>query len=71
MFGVVCLICVMFLTYRIEFQTDSYDVKFVNRITGLGWGIQLSPHFEIWEFAYTVHGGMAEKRFFPLRRYFP
>lgn len=63
---VMALPAILFLLiYDIKFNYDSYDILFHNRISKLGFGIMYKKGFEVWQFAHTVHGGMAEKRFYP------
>lgn len=67
---VIVLILLLFTTltlvvYDIRFNYDGYDILLRNRFTKLGFGIHYKEGFEIWHFAHTVHGGIAEKRLFP------
>jgi hypothetical protein len=56
--------------YDVRINADGYNILLKNRLTGLGFGI-LHPGiynkngFEIWSFAHTVHGGLAEKPLWP------
>ena len=49
----------------IKFNYDDYDILLKNRLTKLGFGIMYKEKFEIWHFAHTVHGGIAEKPLYP------
>ncbi len=51
--------------YDIKFNYDDYDILLKNRLTKLGFGIMYKEKFEIWHFAHTVHGGIAEKPLYP------
>jgi len=53
------------IIYDIRFDDDAYDILLKNRFTKLGFGIDYQEGFEIWHFAHTVHGGIAEKRLYP------
>jgi len=53
------------VVYDIRFDVGGYDILLKNRFTGLGFGIDYREGFEIWHFAHTVHGGIAEKRLYP------
>jgi hypothetical protein len=67
---------VLFAVYDIRFNSDGYDILLKNRITKLGLGVTwcadnrcMEDHkskFEIWHFAHTVHGGIAENRLYPV-----
>ena len=59
------VIVVILVVYDIRFSNDGYDILLHNRFTQLGFGINYKEGFEIWIFAKTVHGGIAERRFYP------
>lgn len=50
------------IVYDIRFNHDGYDILLRNRFAKLGFGIDYKEGFEIWHFAHTVHGGIANKR---------
>jgi hypothetical protein len=72
---------IVLFVFDIRLDDNAYDVLLKNRFTGLGYGIDwcgnrtatpqkqcMKDHrssFEIWDFAHTVHGGIAENRFYP------
>ncbi|MBU4311657.1 MAG: hypothetical protein KJ706_02920 [Candidatus Omnitrophica bacterium] len=67
---ILSLLSVIFITvtlavYDIKFNYDDYDILLRNRLTKLGFGIMYKEKFEIWHFAHTVHGGIAEKLLYP------
>lgn len=59
------VIVVTLVIYDIRFNYDGYDILLRNRLTKLGFGIDYREGFEIWHFAHTVHGGIAEKPLYP------
>ena len=62
---VLLMITVLLVTFNIAINEDSYDILLKNRFTGLGFGVNYKDGFEIWHFAHTVHGGLAENRLYP------
>lgn len=75
---------VLFSIYDIRLNDDVFDILLKNRFTGLGFGIILCGNktatpqkqcmddhkssFEIWHFAHTVNGGLADNRLYPAIR---
>lgn len=54
-------VIVVLAIYDINLNTNGYDILLRNRFTKLGFGVLYKNGFEIWHFAHTVHGGIAEK----------
>jgi hypothetical protein len=61
------LISGIMVVFDIKPDSENYDILAKNRFTGLGFGIMYKEGLEIWEFAHTVHGGLAERCIFGLR----
>lgn len=70
------ILTAILIVYDIRLDDDAYNLLLKNRFTGLGFGITLcneknrcmddhKSKFEIWHFAHTVHGGLAENRLYP------
>jgi len=63
---ILLLLIILTLTvYDIKLNSDGYDILLRNRFTKLGFGIDFKGGLEIWHFAHTVHGGIAEKPLYP------
>lgn len=54
---------------EIKFNYNGYDILLKNRFTelgqGWGYGIHYKGGLEVWIFARTVHGGLAERPIYP------
>jgi hypothetical protein len=70
------ILAVIFAVYDTKFNSDDYDILLKNRFTKLGFGVMFcgeknhcmenhKSSFEIWHFAHTVHGGIADNRLYP------
>ncbi len=64
--------------YKATFNDDGYQILLKNRKTQLGYGINIcskvdcmpdhKSKFEVWRFAKTERGGIAENRIYPRRK---
>ncbi len=71
----VILTVLSLAVYKTTFNDDGYQILLKNRKTQLGYGINIcskgdcmpdhNSKFEIWYFAKTERGGIAENRFYP------
>jgi hypothetical protein len=71
------IVAVILTAYDIRLDDSAYNILLKNRLTKLGFGVVVcggvqnrcmedhKSKFEIWHFAHTVRGGIAENRFYP------